>query len=112
MKDVRPWSIINHGAMLADAVGKWSTFSILNSFDFDSSPFFPRAVLILSLSQQSAEVFTLSRDRFYILVYSHFNQLDLFTGDLLTGGEKLSTGFKIEHSDIGSSLMAKAAFEI
>lgn len=98
--------------MLAEAVGKLSTFSILNSFDFGSCPFFPRAELILSLSQQSAKTLTLSRDRFYILVQSHFNQLDPFTGDLLTGGEKLLTGFKIEHNDIGSCLTAKATFEI
>lgn len=87
MKDVRRWNIINHGAILAEAVEK-PTFSILNSFDFGSCPFFPRAALILSLSQQRAEALTLSRDTFYILVQSHFNHLDHFTGDLLTGGKK------------------------
>lgn len=34
MKDVRPWSIINHDAMPGQALGKHCTFSILNSFDF------------------------------------------------------------------------------
>ena len=65
-------------------------------------------LLLCPLDQQ--RLLTLCEDRFTsnIQVSSHFNQLALFTKRDL---KQLLTGFQIEHTDTGSSLLAKLALK-